>query len=100
MSLFCLLQINIIILCKVMKEINSLRTSDRRDSHVRSVRYIYFIYTVYTANSKKVVALQTLQDVFALLVPGLLTTCYKVVELNRLVTSCYRPAIQQFVNKL
>jgi hypothetical protein len=36
------------------------------------------------------------QDVFALLVPslstqvvnGLLTTCYKVVELNRLVTSC------------
>jgi hypothetical protein len=28
------------------------------------------------------------QDVFALLVPSLLTTCYKVVELNRLVTSC------------
>jgi hypothetical protein len=27
------------------------------------------------------------QDVFALLVPSLLTTCYKVVELNRLVTS-------------
>jgi hypothetical protein len=26
--------------------------------------------------------------VFPLLVPGLLTTCYKVVELNRLVTSC------------
>jgi hypothetical protein len=39
-------------------------------------------------------------------VNGLLTTYYKVVELNRLVTSCwnnllsYRPAIQQFVNKL
>jgi hypothetical protein len=62
MSLFCLLQINIIILCKVMKEINSLRTSDRRDSHVRSVRYIYFIYTRLLS--------------------------YKVVELNRLVTSC------------
>ena len=38
------------------------------------------------------------QDVFALLVPslltsvrqfGLLTTCYKVVELNRRVTSCF-----------
>jgi hypothetical protein len=28
------------------------------------------------------------QDVFALLVPSLLTTCYKVVELNRLVTNC------------
>ena len=28
------------------------------------------------------------QDVFTLLVPSLLTTCYKVVELNRLVTSC------------
>jgi hypothetical protein len=28
------------------------------------------------------------QDVFALLVPSLLTTCYKVVELNSLVTSC------------
>jgi hypothetical protein len=28
------------------------------------------------------------QDVFALLVLSLLTTCYKVVELNRLVTSC------------
>jgi hypothetical protein len=40
------------------------------------------------------------QDVFALLVPSLLTTCYKAVELNGLVTSCYRPAIQQFVNKL
>jgi hypothetical protein len=51
------------------------------------------------------------QDVFALLVPGLLTSCQrlvenkvsccKVVELNRLVpTNCYRPAIQQFVNKL
>ena len=39
------------------------------------------------------------------LVPSLLTSCYKVVELNRLVTCCsnnllrYRPAIQQFVNK-
>ncbi|XP_028397360.1 uncharacterized protein LOC114521149 [Dendronephthya gigantea] len=31
--------INIIILCKVMKEINSLRTSDQRDSNVRSIRY-------------------------------------------------------------
>jgi hypothetical protein len=44
------------------------------------------------------------QDVFVLLVPSLLTTCYKVVKLDRLVTSfpttCYRPAIQQFVNKL
>jgi hypothetical protein len=28
------------------------------------------------------------QDVFALLVPSLATTCYKVLELNRLVTSC------------
>jgi hypothetical protein len=28
------------------------------------------------------------QDVFALLVPSLLTTCYKVVELNSLFTSC------------
>ena len=28
------------------------------------------------------------QDVFALLVPSLLTICYKVVELNRLVASC------------
>jgi hypothetical protein len=28
------------------------------------------------------------QDGFALLVPSLLTTCYKVVELNRLVISC------------
>ena len=32
------------------------------------------------------------------------TTCYKVVELNRLAdvfpTTCYRLAIQQFVNKL
>jgi hypothetical protein len=28
------------------------------------------------------------QDLFALLVPSLLTTCYKVVELNRLATSC------------
>ena len=28
-------------------------------------------------------------DVFALLVPNLLTTCYKVVELNRLVISCF-----------
>ena len=28
------------------------------------------------------------QDVFPLLVPSLFTSCYKVVELNRLVTSC------------
>jgi hypothetical protein len=28
------------------------------------------------------------------------TACSKIVELNRLVTSCYRPAIQQFVDKL
>jgi hypothetical protein len=28
------------------------------------------------------------QDVFALLVPSLLTNCYKVVKFNRLVTSC------------
>jgi hypothetical protein len=28
------------------------------------------------------------QDVLALLVPSLFATCYKVVELNRLVTSC------------
>jgi hypothetical protein len=28
------------------------------------------------------------QDVFALLVPSLWTICYKVVELDRLVTSC------------
>jgi hypothetical protein len=28
------------------------------------------------------------QDMFALLVPSLLTTCYNVVELNSLVTSC------------
>jgi hypothetical protein len=39
------------------------------------------------------------------LVPSLLPTYYKVVELNRLViqvvpTTCYRPAIQQIVNKL
>jgi hypothetical protein len=46
-------------------------------------------------------------------VNGLLTTCYKVVELNRLTrllnstdllqvvpTTCYRPAIQHVVNKL
>jgi hypothetical protein len=44
-------------------------------------------------------------DVFALLVPSLLTTCYKVVELNRLLlqvvpTTCHRPTIHQFVNKL
>jgi hypothetical protein len=36
------------------------------------------------------------QDVFALLVPSLLTTCYKVVELNRLVTI---DLFQQLVNK-
>ena len=44
------------------------------------------------------------QDVFTLLVPSLLTTCYTVVELNRHVTffptTCYRPAIQQFVNRV
>jgi hypothetical protein len=49
------------------------------------------------------------QDVFALLVPSLSTTCYKVVELNAstsllqvVPTTCYivHPAIQQFVNKL
>ena len=53
------------------------------------------------------------QDVFALLVPSLLTSCERLLdnllqlgfELNRLVTSCipttcYRPATQQFVNKL
>jgi hypothetical protein len=28
------------------------------------------------------------QNVFALLVPSLLTTCYEVAELDRLVTSC------------
>ena len=55
------------------------------------------------------------QDVFALLVPSLLTTqvtscqqlvqtCYKIVDSTNLLqvvpTTCYRPAIQQFVNKL
>jgi hypothetical protein len=52
------------------------------------------------------------QDVFALLVPSLLTSCQWLVDnlLTRLLsstdllqvvpTTCYRPAIQQFVNKL
>jgi hypothetical protein len=35
-----------------------------------------------------VVPITCQQDVLALLVPNLLTTCYKDVELNRLVTSC------------
>jgi hypothetical protein len=47
------------------------------------------------------------QDLFALPFPSLMTSCQRLVEasgcvLNRLATSCsnYRPAIQQFVNKL
>jgi hypothetical protein len=52
------------------------------------------------------------QDVFALLVPSLLTSCQWLVDnlLTRLLsstdllqvvpTTCYRPVIQQFVNKL
>ena len=38
----------------------------------------------------------------SLLVFNLLRTCCKVVELNTQVvpTSCYRPEIQQFLNKL
>jgi hypothetical protein len=52
------------------------------------------------------------QNVFALLVPSLLTSCQWLVDnlLTRLLsstdllqvvsTSCYRPVIQQFVNKL
>jgi hypothetical protein len=45
------------------------------------------------------------QDVFALLVPSLLTTCYtrllRSTDLLQVVPkTCYRPAIQQFVNKL
>ena len=53
------------------------------------------------------------QGVFALLVPNLLTSCQRLVEnllatrllnstdlLQVVPTICYRPAIQQFVNKL
>ncbi|XP_046845837.1 adhesion G protein-coupled receptor L4-like [Xenia sp. Carnegie-2017] len=31
--------VNMVVLCKVMKEINSLRDSDQRDANVRSIRY-------------------------------------------------------------
>jgi hypothetical protein len=81
---------------------------------------LLFVFFRYTRKNAQVVTLlqQTCsnavpttcqQDVFPLhacsqLVGKLLITCYKVVELNRLVTSCsntcYRPAIQQFVNTL
>jgi hypothetical protein len=53
------------------------------------------------------------QDVFALLVPSLLTSCQRLVDnllqgccmsstdlLQVVPATCYRPAIQQFVNKL
>jgi hypothetical protein len=55
------------------------------------------------------------QDVFALLVPSLLTSCQRFVDnllqactrllsstdlLQIVPTTCYRPTIQQFVNKL
>jgi hypothetical protein len=53
------------------------------------------------------------QDVFALLVPGLLTSCQRLVDnslqptrllsstdlLQVVPTTCYRPAIQQFINR-
>jgi hypothetical protein len=35
------------------------------------------------------------QDAFVLLVPSLLTSCQQLIS-----TSCYRPAIRQFANKL
>jgi hypothetical protein len=44
------------------------------------------------------------QDVFVLLVPSLLTSCQRLLSstdlLQVVLTTCYRPAIQQFVNKL
>ena len=40
------------------------------------------------------------QDVFALLVPSLLTTCYEVIELNRLVTSCSNNLLSSFNSTL
>jgi hypothetical protein len=67
--------------------------------------YIYILYTDICSTCQ--------QDVFTLLVPslsqvvnanGLFTTCYEVAGSTGLLqvvpTTCYRPAIRQFVNKL
>jgi hypothetical protein len=65
---------------------------------IENIPYMH-CYSYYTRKNAKVVtnlqqtcsnAILTTcqQDVFALLVPSLLTTCYKVVEPNKLVTSC------------
>jgi hypothetical protein len=90
--------------------------AQREIAHHSKVSYIQLLNERYTCKNTPVVtnlqqtcsdALPTTcqHDVFALLVSSLLRTCYKVVELNRLVTSCsittcHRPAIQQFGNKL
>ena len=67
------------------------------------------LVTILQQTCSKLVETNLLQDLFALLVPGLLKsflqqTCYKLDELNSLVASCcnnvYRAASQQLVNKL
>jgi hypothetical protein len=70
-----------------------------RSYHIRDVRHEKFAIGICKSKNAQVVtnlqqtcsnAVPTTcqQDVFALLVPSSLTSYYKVVELNRLVTSC------------
>jgi hypothetical protein len=77
--------------------VNSFSVQELRELGLSGHQFILKLF--YTRKNTQVVpnlqqtcsnAVQTTcqQDVFALLVPSLLTTCYKVVELNRVVTSC------------
>jgi hypothetical protein len=79
----------------LLQTFQQLETSSANTSCRQAVRFS----RVYTRKNAQVVtnlqqtcsnAVPTTcqQDVFALLVPSLLATCYKVVELNRLVPSC------------
>jgi hypothetical protein len=60
------------------------------------------VVTTLQQTCSNVVPTTCQQDVFTLLVPSLFTSCQRLVDnlLQVVPTTCYRPAIQQFVNKL
>jgi hypothetical protein len=57
-------------------------------SYYAQVKKAHVVANLQQTCSNAVPTTSQLQDVFALLVPSLLTACYKAFELHKLVTSC------------
>ena len=85
---------------EAMKKRKKRCLNQREENGMTNKRLHDIIYTRVVTNLQQTcsnaVPTTCQQDVFALLVPSLLTTCYKVVELNRLVTSCSNNFLSSF----